>query len=550
MSNLLDKVDVLVIGAGAEGCSVFRELSRYKYDIAVVEQEYDICCGVSKASDGMQLEIGHEIGIRPDYLGMEMKTPVQDRCLQVAMYRRLALYENLGIRYNPCGKLFVAFDNEEITQLKKCCRKMQWMGIPYTKFTTDKGIIKKLEPNISPEVTGALLVPTGAVYPWELVIALYENARQNGARAHFNAKVTNIVWQKDKMSFLVETRRGDIEAGYIVNAAQFGASELAKMIGDNHFMPKGTTEEFIILDDSDCEGMVNHIIREYGRDGLTKCLIIPTNDGELFLGRGYRPVPNVEELGRSITTKEGLEFVISCTQRLVPSLPIPSAIKTFSGNVPGVMVKSKDGKWIPYADYIIESSKSNPCFINCIGCAYGLSASPGIGPYVVELLGRAGLNIGEAQIKESFNPIRPSLLRRFADASSEERAKLISKDPLYGQIVCRCKNVTEAEIIESIRRGATSYEGVKHRTHVGMGRCQGGFDKPKVLEILARELGIPQTAVTMQGDSSVEIRFDSKELPEEEIANKALSLIEPRFDSEELKKSYEELFEETKDEQS
>jgi len=544
MGNLIDKVTVLVIGGGVQGCSVLRELSRYKYDIAIVEKNHDVCCGVSKASDGMQLEIGHEVGIRPDYQGMEMKTPIQDRCLQIAMFRRKSLFANLGVRYNHCGKLLVAFDNDEMAQLKKAYRKVQWMGIPEVEFITEKKRIHELEPNISMEIIGALLVPTGVVYPWELVIAFYENARQNSARAYFNAKVTNISWQKNKRNFLVETERGDLEANFIVNAAQFGASAIAKMIGDDHFKSKGTTEEFIILEDSSCEGIIRHTLREYGPDGLGKCLIIPTLDGEIFLGRGYRPILSNEELCGSKTTSEGLEFVISCTRKIVPSLPISTAIKTFSGNVPGLKVKSPDGEWTPYADYIIENSRTNARFINCVGCAYGLSASPGIGPYVVELLGNAGLNIGEAQLKDDYNPIRPPLLRRFAKASFEQRKKMIVEDPFYGNIICQCKNVTEAEIVESIRRGATSYESVKHRTHAGMGRCQGGFDKPKVLEILARELNIPIEAVTMKGGDSTELINDSGKSLIYESCEKGVRPVDPRFDSEELSKSYEELLQE------
>ena len=546
MGNLLDKVDVLVIGGGALGSSVLRELSRYKYDIAMVEKNHDVCCGVSKAADGMQLEIGHEVGIRPDYKGMEMKTPIQDRCLQIAMFRRKALFKNLGIRYNHCGKMLVAFDDDELAQLKKCYRKVQWMGIPDVEFITDKSRILELEPNIAPEVIGALVLPTGIVYPWEVVIAFYENARQNNARSHFNAKVTNIVWQEDKKSFLVETERNDVETRFIVNAAQFGAAKIAGMIGDHHFMPMGTTEEFIILEDSSCEGLVRHTIREYGPDGLGKCLVIPTIDGEIFLGRGYRPVPSYEELNESMTTREGLEFVISETLKLVPSLPIFAAIKTFSGNVPGVKVRNNTNEWIPYAEYIIENSKANPRLINCVACAYGLSAGPGIGPYVVELLGYCGLDIGEARIKDDYNPIRPPLLRRFAEASFEKREKLIAKDPLYGNVVCRCKDVTEAEIVEAIRRGATSYQGIKYRTHTGMGKCQSGYDKPKVLEILARELAIPIERVTMKGGDSTEIISDSQELSVNENVKKVMSFVEPRFDSEELKKSYEELLAEMK----
>ena len=541
MSTISDKLDVLVIGAGVQGCSVLRELSRYQFDVALVEKHHDVCCGVTKASDGMQLEIGHEVGIRPDYQGMEMKTPIQDRCLQIAMFRRKALFQWLGVRYNHCGKLLVAFNDRQLTQLKKCYRKVQWMGIPEVEFTTDQNRLLALEPNISSEIIAGLLVPTGAVYPWELVVAFYENARQNNARAYFNAEVVDIQWQKDKKTFLVQTQRGALEARFIVNAAQFGASHLARMIGDDHFKSKGTTEEFIILEDNTNGGVIRHTIREYGEDGLGKCLIIPTLDGEIFLGRGYRPVLKPEELEGSYTSNKGLDFVQSETQRIVPSLEFSDCIKTFSGNVPGVMVRDGSGGWVPYADYIIENSQANPRFVNCVGCAYGLSASPGIGPYVIELLGRGGLDIGEARIKEAYNPIRPPLVRRFAEAAAEAQQRLIEQDGRYGNVVCRCKNVTEGEIVEAIRRGATSYQGIKYRTHTGMGKCQGQYDKPKVIEILARELDLSPDCVTLKGGGSFEIEPLSDRDRKTEMTDDSPMPVLPRFDSTELQKGYEEL---------
>ena len=552
MANLLDKVDVLVIGGGVEGCGVLRELSRFNHDIALLEKNEDVCLEVSKGA-GMQLEVCHEVGIRPDYKGMVMKTPIQDRCLNLAMFRRKTLFKSLGIQYLPCGKLLVAFGNDALAQLKKCYRKMQWMGIPDLEFTTDQKRIKELEPNISPKVIGGLIVPTGTAHPWEITIALYENARQNGARAHFKAKAINVIWQKDKGNFLVETERGDIEAGYIVNATQFHAHEIAKFIGANWFLPKVTREQFITLDEGACKGLIKHIVREYDADGLVKCLITPEIDGELVLGRTYEPVEagdieagDMEAFHATITTRAGMEFLAEQALKLVPSLPISAAITAYAGNVPGIRVKGKNGDWVPYADYILENSEVNPRFVNCVAPAYGLSATPGIGSYIVELLGRAGLDIGEAQVKENFNPIRPPLLRRFSSASNEERDKLIAKDSLYGHVVCRCKYVTEAEIVEAVRRGATTYEGVKHRTNTGMGRCQGGFDKPRVLAILARELGIPQTEVTIKGGTSIETMFKSKELLKGEVKEKRPRYVEPKFESEELRKSYEELLEEAK----
>ena len=98
--------------------------------------------------------------------------------------------------------------------------------------------------------------------------------------------------------------------------------------------------------------------------------------------------------------------------------------------------------------------------------------------------------------KESFNPVRHGVVH-LNSLSVEERAEKIRENPLYGSIVCRCETISEGEIVDAIRRplGAKTLDGVKCRTRAGMGRCQAGFCSPRVMDILARELNLPLTAI-------------------------------------------------------
>jgi glycerol-3-phosphate dehydrogenase len=503
-SNLLDKVDVLIIGGGIAGTSVLRELSKYKLGIALVDKHEDVAMEMTGKCDGMLLEAVHEVAARPDYAGMMIYRPVMDRCLLISAYRRERLLKNLGVPFNSNGKLLVAFNQEELKMLNKCYRMLEWMAIPDVEFIINPERIRDLEPNISPKVIAALLVPTWSIDPWDLAYALLENATENGAKVYFKTEVNDIKWNGKE--FIIETGRGVIEARFIVNVGGYGAPKLARMIGDDSFDMKATREEFVILDDT-TKGLVRHIVRGYGANGTVQHLIIPTVDGNCFLGRGYEPSKDFYD---SVTTKEWIEVLTHECKRLIPTLPIESAIRTYGASVPGVLTKTKNG-YRPYPDYYIRPAINSPRFINVALGAAGMGASFGYSLFILELLASADLKLTIQNEKEEFAYCRKPMIR-FANLSDEEKTKLIAENPLYGHIVCRCKHVSEAEVMEAIRRGAVTYDGVKYRTRAGMGRCQGGFDKPRILRILSKELKIPLTEVTLKGDKSVECKFESKEL--------------------------------------
>jgi len=123
-----------------------------------------------------------------------------------------------------------------------------------------------------------------------------------------------------------------------------------------------------------------------------------------------------------------------------------------------------------------------------------------MGKYVVQTM----MNIGaKLTLKDNFITKRKGIVK-FSEQTREVQDKLIKENPLYGNIVCRCETITEAEIMDAIHRplGAKSVDAVKRRVRAGMGRCQGGFCGPKVIEILSRELGVPATEITKNQDGS------------------------------------------------
>ncbi|MBQ7902063.1 MAG: (2Fe-2S)-binding protein, partial [Clostridia bacterium] len=151
-------------------------------------------------------------------------------------------------------------------------------------------------------------------------------------------------------------------------------------------------------------------------------------------------------------------------------------------------------------DFIITSPFKG--FINVAGIeSPGLSASPAIAEYVVDMIKQAGY---ELEKNESFTPVRKPM-HYFREATIEQKNEIIKKDKSYGKIVCRCETVTEGEILEAIRTNPqpNDLDGVKRRTRAQMGRCQGGFCMPYIVELLAKERNIPYDKVTKCGGNSV-----------------------------------------------
>jgi glycerol-3-phosphate dehydrogenase len=242
--------------------------------------------------------------------------------------------------------------------------------------------------------------------------------------------------------------------------------------------------------------MLRHLIYVAGLNLSYSQAMGPTMHGNIILGLGWFKEP--ENRIDTKVTKEELETILKMGRQMVPDLPERDVITSFAG------IKSTNNLSKP-EDFYVGPSGVSPSLIYALICSPGITGSPGIARRIIELLADAGLELKE---KSDFNPHREKPFR-FRDASEEERKAAIARDPRYGHLICRCEQVSEAEIIQAVRKGARSIEGVKQITRAGMGRCQGGFCGPWILKIIARELGIPPEAVTRKGKGSEEvIRFD------------------------------------------
>lgn len=342
-----------------------------------------------------------------------------------------------------------------------------------------------MEPNITDNVYAALYAPTaGIVCPFNLNIALAENAYTNGIEFRFNTEVQNI--RKIDGGYELCTNQGTFRTKYVVNAAGVYADKFHNMVSEKkiHITPR--RGDYCLLDKSAGTHVSRTIFSlptKYGKG----VLVTPTVHGNLLVGPTAIDIENKEGTN---TTREGLDEVITKAGQNVKSLPMRQVITSFAG-----LRAHEDG-----TEFIIGEPEDARGFIDCAGIeSPGLTSCPAIGEMVAGILQeKLGLEKKDNFIATRKGILDPDTLTR------EERAELIQREPAYGNIICRCEMITEGEILDAIRRplGARSLDGVKRRTRAGMGRRQSGFCSPRTMEILAREPHVSMADITKSGGKS------------------------------------------------
>ncbi len=474
--------DVLIIGCGVSGAAAAMELSRYKLSVTVLERENDVSMGSSRANSAI-VHAGYDP--RPGTLMARLNVRGNE------LTRKLCA--DLDVPCRQCGSLVLAFSEKENGTLRELLDRGIKNGVPGLEILSGDEA-RRREPNLSGAVTAALWAPTAAICsPWELCLAMAETAVKNGAELRLGTEVTGLERRDDR--WIVHTNRGETEARYVINAAGVDSDTVHDMAAPHEFDVKPSRGEYYILDKSE-GGRVNTVVFQCPSERGKGVLVAPTVHGNLIVGPNAEPAPRHD----TATTASGLDFVKETAKLSVPGIDFSQSIRNFSG------VRANSGR----DDFIIGMKA--PGFLDLAAiCSPGLTSAAAIGEYAVELLGREGLALEK---KDVFLYGRKRT--RFKELSDVERAALIARDPAYGRVVCRCETVTEGEILEAFRSPIPprSVDGVKRRVNAGMGRCQGGFCGPRVVEILSRMLGIPQDEVVQDRTGSRILVGETKEVPE------------------------------------
>lgn len=473
--------DAVIVGGGAVGCAVARWLSRYRLRICLAERGEDVCVGTSKANSAIC------------HAGFDAPIGSAKARFNVAGSRMMeALSLELDFPYRRCGALVLCFDEADIPRLEELKRRGERNGVEGLTVL-DRASLRRQEPRVSPEAAAALYAPTSAIIcPFGMTIALAENAAANGCEFRFDTEVRRI--RREGGHFLLETNRGTLESRVVIAAAGVHGDVLHDQLCETKLTIVPRRGEYCLLDRRDGE-LVQHTIFQLPSAMGKGVLVSPTVHGNLLVGP---TAVDQEEKDCTATTAAGLRRVAETAARSVPSLPMRDVITSFAG-LRAHLTGGDD-------DFIVGESADG--FFEAVGIeSPGLSSAPAIGRYLAEL---AAAKLAAAE-KDDFIPERRDIPRpREMDLAA--RQALIEKDPTYATVVCRCEQITEGEIREAIRRGARSLDGVKRRVRAGMGRCQGGFCTPRVLELLHQELGVPMTELTKGGGESRLLAGRTKEV--------------------------------------
>ena len=465
--------DVIIIGAGVSGAATARELSRYKVNACVIEKEEDVCCGTSKANSAI-VHAGYDAATG----SLMAKLNVRGN----QMMEQLA--KDLDFPFKKNGSLVVCLHEEDMPNLQALYERGVANGVKDLRIL-NREELRAMEPNISDDAYAALYAPTaGIVCPFNLNIAMAENACENGVEFKFDTEVSGL--HPIEGGWAIETNQGSFETKYVVNAAGVYADRLHNMVSAKkiHITPR--RGDYCLLDKTAGNLVSKTIFALPGKFGKG-ILVAPTVHGNLILGP---TAIDIEDKEGTNTTREGLDQVIAKCGMNVKNIPMRSVITSFAG-----LRAHEDGH-----EFLIGELEDAPGFIDCAGIeSPGLTSSPAIGEMVAEIL-REKLNLEK---NENFVATRKGVLDPDS-LSKEERIELIRKNPAYGNIICRCEMITEGEILDAIHRplGAKSLDGVKRRTRAGMGRCQAGFCSPRTMEILARERHVSMFDITKSGGES------------------------------------------------
>jgi len=480
--------DVVIIGGGVIGCSVAWELSRYRLDIALFESGPDVASGTSRANSGVV-----HAGYANPPGSLKAKLCVQGNRMFDDHTRQL------GVPFRRVGKLVVGNGDDGRAGLERLYDQGQLNGVPGLSMISGEEV-SRLEPNITAD-HGMLSESSGITDPVALTIALADNACRNGVDFFLNSPFLSA--EPNGLGFEVTTAKGTVNANIIINCAGLNSDAVAGNCGDDRHTIYPCRGEYFVLDKAYSHLLSRMIYPVPPADHRVLGVhLTPTIDGNILIGPSAEFIESKLDLA---TTDEKMKILLEEAQDLLPGIPVSAVIQSFSGNRP----KINEPSCGEVGDFIIEESSKVPGLINLIGIeSPGLTCSPSIPPMVVDIILRSKKLIEKENWKPT-NPQRP----RFADLEPQEKAALIKHDPAHGEVVCRCEHATKREVLDALNNplGARSLLSVKMRTRTSMGRCQGGFCTPRIVEIM-QEMGIPADEITLKGpDSPLFARRDADE---------------------------------------
>ena len=440
-------VDAAVIGGGVLGCFTARNLRRWNLSVLLIEGAEDVCTGITRANSAIV------------YAGYDNKVGSLKARLAVAGNAGFAqICEELDVPFQRKGSLVAASGPNGDRVLQKKLEQGSANGVPGLQLLTGDAA-REMEPFLSENVTSALYAPsTGTVNPWKLGIAAYENALHNGCKALLNTRVLAI--RRDGERYILETDRDVICCKAVLNCAGLEADKVQELLFPPSVRIFLNASDFLILDKH--TPAPKHILLQEREEKGRGIGAVPTMEGNLLLEGALRPLDGKPWA----TSREGLAYLRENAAAFLPQVDLTQVIRSFAAVRPNPhRVVYRDGQWVPDGKSIGSFTIENPGpgFYSLIGIKTpGLTCAQELGLYMA----RTAASFLDASLNEAFDPHRKAI-------SCKDAA-----------ILCQCEGITQAEVLEAIRRGATTLDGVKRRVGSGMGRCQGSRCSIRIQQLL------------------------------------------------------------------
>lgn len=454
--------DVIIIGGGAVGTSIARYLSKYELDILLLEKNNEICQETTKANSAI---------VHGGYDTIPGTLKAKLNVLGAEMYP--ALSEELDFNYQNIGSLVLAFNDKDMNILEELYERGVKNKVKGLEII-DGNKARELDPLVSDKVTAALYCSSaGIVDPFNYTYAMMENAIENGVNLITNSEVIGLTEGSGYM--IVNTKSRDYKSNVVINAAGLQSDKIANLAGDFDFKIIPTKGVYRLLR-KDPSYKLKKVLFQTPFEGGKGVLVTPTYEGNTMVGPTSELIGYKED---TPTEEESLKTIDKFAKRSVSSLDLNKTIRVFTG----IRAKPNTG------DFMIYPSNNMKGLVHVGGIeSPGLSAAPAIAKYVIDIVSE--LNLIELKEKPSYKKERKGI-PRVARLSPEVKKALIEKNEDYNIKICRCENVSKAEVLEAIKRGAKTVDSIKRRVRAGMGMCQGTYCGPKVREILAEELSVP-----------------------------------------------------------
>ena len=469
--------DVIIIGGGVVGCAIARELSRYRLKIGLLEKNLDVGYETSGRNTGVcHGGFAYDVGTWKAKLCLEGNRIMGD------------IAQELSFPFKRCGKVLVGNTQEDYDRLQEVIRQGEAIGATNLTMIDDEELHRLI-----PGVVGKFAMlskNSGILDPFQMTIALAENAAQNGVAFFFGQEVTAI--DKEEKGYLLKTPQETFRTRWVINSAGLACGKISDMLGLTGYRVIYSKDDYILLD------------QRLGREVPMPIYTVPSNtymgihvtvttDGNLLLGPTAEDTDNNTYYG---VEQKNLDYLYKAAMDIWPHFTRGDYIRTYSGILPKWV--DENGKIQDFKMEIVDDIA--PRAVNLVGIeSPGLTASVAIARHVIDMM----------QERETFpenldfNPVRKGI-RRFAEMTAEEQAEAIRENPDYGELICRCQKVTRAEILQAIRNplGVHTVTGVKYRTRAMMGRCQGGYCQMRITRMLEDECGLTPQQITYAREGS------------------------------------------------